>query len=526
MPPYILRPERFKIRKSNFSSNHLVSILRTSRQLYLERRLLIFLFVSLFFLFGPGLPGLEASGLNDPAISKYGFGPFFSVVRVKSPYYREFQAVGPFIFHESSEKGNAFGLRPLFSRRNGKGNTRWDLLYPLGKYEKTKGRNKSYFALFFRSDTYKKRGEEKFTFFPFFWGKTSKGKEYGGIFPIYGHLINRFERKDIRFFLWPLYSRSERRDGFIRTSTPWPFIATFSGKKGEGFRFWPLFGHEVKSGVYQKDFLLWPFFYHTKLDKDKYPVERWFFFPFYGQRERLPYYHQTDLLWPIFRTIRNDKNHYIRRDAWPVFTKARGDNIDWLRVFPFYVHRKRGRDEKRVWLWPFYKNKHYWEGKTEIDNTHFMIWSRFLHKREPGKSWGIVRQGMWPLFNDAQTRNERTWAAPDPIPIVYEGYIRNWRPIWTFAGGSESGGIHRTRILWGLFDRIQVKNSSLTDIAGLVQWEQEGKDTHRFSLLQGLIKYENMRGHASLRLFFLPWRLRWHATEYTGWLEEETWGLR
>ncbi len=494
----------------------------------LKRLGLTFLFVFTLSLCAAGGSNLEASGLNKPLISKYGFGPFFSVLRVESPSYREFQAIGPFIFHETSEKENVFGIRPLFSRKKEKNgeNTRLDVLYPLGRFEETKEREKDFFVLIFRSDNYKKRRKKSFIFFPFFWGQTSEGKTYGGVFPFYGHLVNRFERKDIRFFLWPLYARSEQRDGFVKTNAPWPFITSFSGTNGEGFRFWPLFGHEVKKGVYQKDYFLWPFFIHTKLDLDKDPVERWWFFPFCGKRERLPYYHQTDFLWPVFRKIRNDEYHRTRYDAWPVFTRAHGDNVDWWRVFPFYVHKTAEKYEKRVWLWPLYKNKHYWEGKTEVENTHFMIWSRFVHERDPGKPWRIVRQGVWPLFNDVHTRNGRTWAVPDPIPITYEGYIRNWRPIWTFAGGSERGDIHRARVLWGLYDHVEARDAHLTDIAGLVQWENEGKDIHRFSLLQGLIKYENIRGHASLRVFFLPWRLRWHASEYGDWLEEEPWSLR
>jgi len=508
----------------DFYQNHKALGLCAMRLSGLKRIGLIFLFV--FSLCGFGLGSLEASGLNEPIISKYGFGPFLSVIRVESPSYSEFQAVGPFIFHESSEKEDVFGIRPLFSRKRekDKGNVRWDLIYPLARFQ-TGEKEQNYFVLFYRSDTYRERGEKRFYFFPFFWGKTSKGKTYGGVFPLYGHLINRFGKDDIRFFLWPLYSRSEK-DGFIRTSFPWPFLTNFSGEKGEGFRFWPFFGHEVKKGIYQKDFLFWPFFFKTKKDMDKDPVERKFFFPFYGRRERPPYYHQTDFLWPVFRTITNDEYHYTRYDAWPVFTRAHGDNVDWWRFFPFYVHRTGEKYEKRVWLWPIYKNKHYWEGKTEVDNTYFMIFSRVLYEREPGQPWRLVRQGLWPLFNNAHTKNGRTWATPDPIPVIYEGYIRNWRPIWTFAGGSEKGNIHRTRILWGLFDHIQVKKSSLTDIAGLVQWGHEGKDIHRFSLLQGLIKYENMRGHASLRFFFLPWRLRWHASEHIETLEEETWELR
>ena len=51
-----------------------------------------------------------------PLISKYGFAPLFSIVKVKVPVFREFQAFGPFVFHESFGGRDIWGIRPLFSR--------------------------------------------------------------------------------------------------------------------------------------------------------------------------------------------------------------------------------------------------------------------------------------------------------------------------------------------------------------------------------------------------------------------------
>ncbi len=480
--------------------------------------------VLLFSLFGATF--LRASDDPPPKIAKYGFAPLFSILEIRSPACRDFQAVGPFIFYKSSKEEEAFGLRPLFSktRDKEKGNIRWDVLYPLSRFQSGE-KNQNYFIFFYRSDSRKRKGEKWFYLFPLFWGKTAKGQTYGGVFPFYGHLVHRFQKDDIRFVLWPLYARSEK-DGFVKTSYPWPFLTRYSGRRGEGFRFWPLFGHEVKKGVYQKDYILWPFFMHTKLDLDKNPVERWWFFPFYGKRERRPYYFQTDFLWPVFRSIRNEEFHYTRHDAWPIFTRAHGDYDDWTRVFPFYVHEIRPNYEKRTVLWPLLRRKHFWEGETEVDRTYFMIFSQVRKERNPDKPWWIKRQNIWPLFNDAQTRRGRSWAVPDPIPVIFEGYRRNWRPLWTVAGGYRRGRVRRSQFLWGLYDHVQAGDAALTDIAGLVQWEHEGDSVYRFSLLQGLIKYENMQGHASLRFFFLPWRLRWIATGGIEWSEEGSWDLR
>ena len=468
-----------------------------------------------------------------PLISKYGFAPLFSIVKVKVPVFREFQAFGPFVFHESFGGRDIWGIRPLFSRLEEKkaGNSQWEVLYPLGRFQ-SGGKSHRYFSPLYRSDSYKENGEERFAFFPFFWGKTPEGKTYGGVFPFYGHLVNRFGKKDIRFFLWPLYARSEK-DGMVKTNYLWPFFASYSGAKGEGSRFWPFWGHQVKKGVYQKDFFLFPFFVHTRKNLDtENPEETRFFFPFYGRRERQPYLHETHVLWPIFRDMRNNRYHYHRWDMWPVFTRAKGDTIDWLRLFPFYEYRIRNKDEKgrpdekRIWFWPVFKEKHYWAGETEIQDTHFLVLSRVLKERNAGESWRIKEQNLWPLFHDVQRRHERSWAFPDPFPFTFEGYIRNLRPLWTLADGRIQGGMHRTRFLWGLYDHIDVKKAALTDIAGLIQWEHEGKDIHRFSLLQGILKYENISGHASLRFFFIPWRLNWQSEGQVVVFEREEWGPR
>jgi len=485
----------------------------------------LFIFFIIFVCFAPS--GLEAADPNEPAIVKYGFSPLFGILHVKSPMYRSFEAVGPFIFSEVSEKEDVFGLRPLFSKKEEKekGNVRWDVLYPLSRFQKGE-KNQNYFIFFYRTDTYEDSDEERFYFFPFFWGKTKKGETYGGVFPFYGHLVHRFERDDIRFFLWPLYARSER-DGVTKTSFLWPFFTSYSGEKGEGFRFWPFFGHMVKKDTYQKDFILWPFFFKTTMDIDKgQPITTRYFFPFFGKRERPPNYHETDFLWPIFRHARDDEFNRTRIDAWPIFTRATGDNIDWFRVFPFYAHKKMPNYEKWTILWPLMRKKRYLAGNTDVDYKEFLAFSRFRSEREPGGDWQMKRQNLWPIFCEAHLRDGHSWAFPDPIPLVYEGYRRNWRPIWTVYGGYERGEVHRSQVLWGLYDHVEVGDASLTDIAGLVQWENEGADVARFSLLQGLLKYENIRGQASLRFFFLPWRLRWHAVGGVDWLEEDTWNLR
>ena len=129
------------------------------------------------------------------------------------------------------------------------------MLFPLGKSTEEKS---YFFPLYTRHE-----GEEEHdvAFFPFFYGKTH-GRSYGGVFPLYGTLYNRFRRDEIGFFLWPLYGYS-KGDGASRTNVIWPLFSIYSGSQ-QGFKVGPLYGQRQWGNERKSMFVLWPFSYGTK----------------------------------------------------------------------------------------------------------------------------------------------------------------------------------------------------------------------------------------------------------------------
>ena len=122
-------------------------------------------------------------------------------------------------------------MRPLLSTYDSPRTYRF--LFPLGKSTE----EKSYFFPVYT----RHKGEDGHDvgLFPFFWGESGE-KSYGGVFPVYGKLYNRYRRDEIGFFLWPLYGYSIG-DGTTRTNVVWPLFSFYKGHQ-EGFKIGPLYG--------------------------------------------------------------------------------------------------------------------------------------------------------------------------------------------------------------------------------------------------------------------------------------------
>ena len=216
----------------------------------------------------------------------------------------------------------------------------------------------SYFRLFYSNDqdlTEEPLKKKERGFLLAFWGETNKGEPYGGFFPLYGSLKNRFGRDEMNFFLWPLYSDS--REGDNKTYTfLWPFFSYSTGTGREGFKFWPLGGYDRKENDFQKTFFLWPFFHFEKryLYTDD-PTEINMVFPLYVSQTSSRRT-QRSVLWPFFTHIHDDDDHYTQWDfPWPLLQWAKGDEKEIFRVFPIYGRKYWEGIEKGYILWPIYR---------------------------------------------------------------------------------------------------------------------------------------------------------------------------
>lgn len=177
--------------------------------------------------------------------------PLWAVWPLSWELGREKNYLGPLVSYEKEDGNDRLTIRPLFSRESAEGGS-YSLLWPLGGGTE----NKSQFIPFYTHHT--TPDEEDTSILLLFWGKT-KQKRYGGFFPFYGQLYNRFGKDEIGFFLWPLYSYV-KSEGATRTNLLWPFFSVTSGTE-EGFKFWPFYGYRNRGEEKKSSFALWPIFY-------------------------------------------------------------------------------------------------------------------------------------------------------------------------------------------------------------------------------------------------------------------------
>ena len=170
----------------------------------------------------------------------------------------------PLFSYESGDGGPAFdglgpvldfsgthtAVRPLYYRD--RENETSCIVYPLGKTTP----DHAYFAPFMRWRT--EGDNSSFDLFPYFSG-THEGRNYSGLFPLYGKAYHRYGYDEARFALWPLYTETQR-DGGTTYTLLWP---VFSYRNHELFRVFPLYGTE-NSADSAYTFALWPVFHHEQ----------------------------------------------------------------------------------------------------------------------------------------------------------------------------------------------------------------------------------------------------------------------
>jgi hypothetical protein len=154
----------------------------------------------------------------------------------------EVNGLGPFFLWKRDPGQRQWGIRPFlfWTENQSDPMTRLELLYPFGKYQNKEGDKKGYlFPLsLYRDEESDGRRRWDFQFFPLFMGETVGGRDYFGIFPIFGTLFERYGRDEIRFYFWPIYGESTS-EGVRKRDFLWPFVSFIEGEKKRGYRFWP-----------------------------------------------------------------------------------------------------------------------------------------------------------------------------------------------------------------------------------------------------------------------------------------------
>ena len=198
----------------------------------------------------------------SPDVGPENVAPFFHIQTDTENQSRRLDAAGPFYSQSESPEEREWTFRPFFSyRENLKEETEeLEYLYPLGRVRKTPEGKLSRFIPFYSSfkpslEKRKRTKERMWTFSLFFGERVRTGAPYGGFFPFGGVFRDRFDRDEIQFVLWPLYSRiledETETDHFL-----WPIFSLTSGGDAQRVPDLALFrsGGTGRAGGLSKDF--------------------------------------------------------------------------------------------------------------------------------------------------------------------------------------------------------------------------------------------------------------------------------
>lgn len=462
-------------------------------------------------------------------------GPFMSSFpTLWEPGWRQ-QGLGPLAWWQETSDTVSAGISPLFSSSSTPSLDReqFDLLYPVLTWRRTGQESRWQVAQVFNwvstgqqdeTDRYIHR-----TVFPFYFQQKSVSgtNDYLAVFPFYGHLRNRLFRDESEFILFPLYSKTRKRDVVTRNYV-YPFFHRREGPGLTGWQFWPLYGTQHKVETLGKDmfgdplvspaaeswFALWPLFGYqrasvvTTNERVNQPRLSPFASPFSPTRDRttfeslqaLPFVallrsperDQTTYLWPLFTRTEDRKNQFVEWGApWPFIGWANGEGKTSRRVWPFYGRIQSGKSRREFVGWPFYTHRHQEDTAFERDRwtSGFILFdNNIIRSRETGE----YRQqtGLWPFFHWAHDTSGRerlhVLAIAENIVKNREAVERNYSPVWSLYHSERdpARGLASQSVLWNFFRRdVSTNEVRTSSLFGLVQTARKTDGDRHWRLL-------------------------------------------
>ncbi len=412
---------------------------------------------------------------------------------------REIDALGPLFSYTSGPKHKLFAFRPLFSYERNDQTVSWDIFYPVIWYKKDSSGTSFHFFPFISTGTNYKE------IFPFFWGKTREGERYGGFFPFYGKMKQRYDRDEIEFFLWPLYIHSSKGE-FHTTHFLWPVFTFTNGPQRRAFKFFPLYGYDTKEGEFEKHYLFWPIFIwqKTRLNTDR-PQSYFSVFPFWVS-EKSPEMCSYTFLWPFFRYYRN--RYYRHYDfPWPLLGYSRDKAVKSFSLLPL-VKYEESKHQKSVFLfYPLYKYEIEKKKNETITTTYILFINRYERWFKNGKLYfKLVR--FWPFFYYRLDEDREKTYFPAIIPIEDPGFERVLAPIFRiYYHEKDSAGNVYTTWFWGLYSYHKEGKKETYHLFPLFNWEKT-PEKKRLSLLAGLFQsITNKKSHYLKVLYLFNFKL-------------------
>jgi len=457
---------------------------------------------------------------STPATDGFHAGPAFDEFALTLGAGNRVEALGPFFYDQQEDSESTWAIAPLFSYDTDSvtKTAEFDLLYPLLTYERFGMEYRWQFAQWFSfsgGQNQTETGEKRFTIFPIYFQQRSPDPDlnYTAVFPIYGHIKNRFFRDDIFFVLFPIYGRTHRH-GVETDNYLYPFFHLRYGNGLRGWQFWPLAGKEhrdvsvitnnfneaeIVSG-YDRLFVFWPFYFREddNLGTDN-PEKVRGVLPFYSLA-RSPQRDITSVLWPFFSWIDDrGKKYHEWQGPWPLVVFSRGEGKTTSRVLPFFSRSHSDTLESDTYAWPFYKYNRMRADALDRERTRILFFL-FSDVNEKNTETGAIRKrvDLWPLFTwhrdlNGNSRLQILALLESALPNN-RGIERNWAPLWSLWRSESNPRSEATSqsFLWNLYRQDTTATS------------------RKCSLLFGFFQYQSDLKTKRLRLFYIP-VLQWHT---------------
>ncbi|MBT0663225.1 hypothetical protein KI809_02835 [Geobacter pelophilus] len=428
--------------------------------------------------------------------------------------------LGPLIKVQTNKGDRIVAFRPLFhnSSNEKQGTSVTEYLYPLATTETTPEVSRFQLLKLVQNNSFRKDeadgGEKDKMFFPFYIsGNSKKYGPYTSLFPIYGDIYERFWKDEYHFLLFPLYGSTVKK-GTTSRNYLYPIFNTLTGEKESGFQVWPLYGQAAKEAVYNKRFILWPFYIRENKGLDTAnPTEKLFLFPLYTATDS-PDRTERGFLWPFFGYSEDRKQNQSGKDYfWPFIWTVRGENRTVDSFLPFYFNEQKKESSKSWYLWPLYRNDTLTTEtfSRDRDRVLYFLYSDSLERWVKDGS-ERRRTALWPLFvYKRDNRGVKTFSFPAPVePVLDRDEIeQNWAPLWRiYQQKWTDSGESVVSFLWSLYWHEIREDAVSYEFYPLLSYRGQPRTTET-SVLKGLFRYRNVSGEKSLKLLWLPFGFSW-----------------
>ncbi|MCX8091513.1 MAG: hypothetical protein N3I86_11410 [Verrucomicrobiae bacterium] len=441
-------------------------------------------------------------------------GPLFAHYRLTLEPGERTEALGPFWVEQRRESEQLIAVPPLFSLTTDAAteSREFDFLYPLLTLDRYGSEYRwQLLQLLSWSGGRDQDGDRRrrFTLFPLYFQQRGDdpADHYTALFPFYGTLRGRLLRDEIHFVLFPLYSRTRKKD-VVTENYLYPVVHVRRGEGLRGWQLWPLAGREHKEvtwttngfgevevvGGHDKAFVLWPVFLDQTTGLGTTNVAR--------LRAVLPLYSSlrstnrdsTTVLWPLLTWTEDRERGYREWDApWPLIVFARGAGKTTSRVWPFFSHAESTNLVSEFYFWPLYKYNRFQTPAMQRERTR---WLFFLYSELAEVNWETgarrERRDLWPLWTWRRDFNGNTrlqlLAPLEPVLPNNKSIERNWSPLWALwrAETNPRTGASSRSLLWNFYR------------------SERTPDSRKCSLLFGLFQYHSDAQGRRVRLFYVP----------------------